>query len=259
MNTINAFNFRNIKNPLQKLTKIQAGISRTHFKAAPKNEGSESLNALANYNAPVIKKRRRKINWDKISGMRITNLAFVDKKGVRGETLSSKRNRHYLFDLKGCGIENVIDLREKYVNTRYADFCKNAGLQYFNIPIDSSTVSDEEIIENLPLLINLINGGNFYISCAQGLHRTDIALALNYVFNPKSKIPPLMLGHFRGNGLKSEDIIRRINSIAKKASEQDIKKMGWECSDKFQEEFHARKKELVQYNKLIGQIIADET
>lgn len=41
-----------------------------------------------------------------------------------------------------------------------------------------------QIISSLPLLFELMDKGGFYIACAMGRHRTDIAIALYYVMHP---------------------------------------------------------------------------
>lgn len=253
MNTISVFNF----NRMQKITNHPKAVP---FRATTSFVESNPCNCKmdsrcnCNYFCPS-----RKINFEQIGKMNIRNLAFVNESGVRGETLSSKRNRKYLCALKQCGIENIIDLREKYASAIYSELCTCARLKYFNIPIDSCGISDDEIIKNMPMLINLINRGNFYISCAQGLHRTDIALAINYVFNPKkSKTPPTMQGHLRDKGFKSEDIVRRLNSIKKRVTPQDLKKMGWIEPDIFEQEFTLRKNELIAFNRLNASAISNQ-
>lgn len=176
----------------------------------------------------------------------IPNFSVLSRTSARGETLSSPKNRKYLHTLRANGIKNVIDLREKYSSDKYPELCKKNGLIYHNIPIDSSTVKDRTIIDSMPKLFNIINGRSFYIACAQGLHRTDIALALNYVFNPKEKNIPVMRGHVRNNKLKIDDIARRLNSIKKAITPEDLKKIGWD--ENFEDEYLKRKKQLFSYN-----------
>ena len=163
--------------------------------------------------------------------------------------MSSPKNRKYLRYMKKCGINSVIDLRDKYKSQVFPDLCNKNGLKYYSIPVDASSVSDEVIIKNLPLLFQIIDEGHFYMACAQGLHRTDIALSLNYVFNPKTSMPPVLRGHFRNGVLKFDDISRRLNSIKKNLTSEDLKKFGWD--EDFEQQFVKRKKELIRYNKAI--------
>ena len=179
----------------------------------------------------------------------IPNFAVLPNNSARGESLSSPKNRKYIKFLKNKGIDTIIDLREKYKSESYEQLCKEHGLKYYNIPIDSSSVSDEDVINSLPLLFKLINKGGFYIACAQGLHRTDIALSLNYVFNPKKQDIPVLYGHERSFGLKVDDISRRLNSVKNKISDDKLSELGWENREKFEHTFTERKNELYSFNK----------
>ena len=183
---------------------------------------------------------------ERLAQLDIPNYSETLNGGIRGESLSSRKNRKFLKPIKECGITKIIDLRDKYASKDFPDLCKKYGFEYFNIPVDSASVSDRTIIDNLPKLFDIINGGNYYISCAQGLHRTDIALSLNYIFNPAAEEPPLLIGHLRDNGLKTDDISRRINSIKKELTPGDLEKLGWDES--FEEEFSRRKQNLYSYN-----------
>ena len=98
------------------------------------------------------------------------------------------------------------------------------------------------------MLFKLIDKGGYYIACAQGLHRTDIALSINYVFNPNSKEIPILYGHFRDGHLKFDDIARRLHSLKREMSYSDIEKIGW--GQNFESEFYKRKNDLKNYNIL---------
>ena len=185
----------------------------------------------------------------KVGDLSITNLQRLPQNSLRGESLSSPKNRVFLPKIKKLGIENVIDLRKQYASDVFPELCKKNGLNYYSIPVDSFSITDEEIISNLPRLFELIDKGNFYIACAQGLHRTDIALSLNYVFNPHSINPPILYGHEREYGLKVDDISRRLHSIKKKLTPEDIRKFGFSDSDNFESVFRNRKAKLYDFNK----------
>lgn len=191
-------------------------------------------------------KSQNSINILKLESLGIPNFAVISENSIRGESLSSRKNRKYLKHMKKCGINTIIDLRDKYRSQSFPELCSKNGLKYFSIPVDSSSVSDKDIIKNLPLLFQLMDDGHFYMACAQGLHRTDIALSLNYVFNPKSSKPPVLRGHFRDGALKFDDIARRLNSIKKNLTLDDLKNWGW--GEDFEQQFAKRKKQLVSYN-----------
>lgn len=195
-----------------------------------------------------IRNYQKPVNFEKIKGLKIPNLKQIDNKGFRGESLSSNRNAKFLSQIKKNGISQVIDLRTADTTNRYKINCKEHGLTYHHIPIDAQTTSDREILDNLPKLFKLLENGNFYIACAQGKHRTDIALALNYLFNPKhSKTPPEMIGHVKNGKMRCQDIFTRANSLYKEMTPQDKQMLGW--TEKFDKEFKLRKQELVKFNE----------
>ena len=65
---------------------------------------------------------------------------------------------------------------------------------------------------NRPEMFDLLDRGDFYISCQQGKHHTDIALALYYFFHNDAEIP-IMHGHRRDGVFRCDDILRRVNSM----------------------------------------------
>lgn len=178
----------------------------------------------------------------------ISNLAKIGPNEYRGEALSSPKNRAFLKKLPFKKIYTIIDLRDKYNSKNYPMQCKENNIKYINIPIDSASIFPQDIIKNLPQLFSILNNGHYYIHCAQGLHRTDIALALNYVFNSQALKPPILKGHFRDNQFKFEDISRRLNSIKNALTEEDITKLGW-TKELFNDAFVNRKKILIDFNK----------
>lgn len=174
---------------------------------------------------------------------KITNFELISENSARGESLSSKTNRKFIKFVKKMGVKTVVDLRAKFGSAKYPELCQKNGIKYFNIPIDANSVPDEEIIKKLPEFFDVMNNNKFYISCAQGLHRTDIALSLNYLFNPKAQQVPKLVGHIRGNTVKVDDIFARTNSLLKKFTPEDKAKMAWD--EAFEANFKTRKKMLV--------------
>ncbi len=98
--------------------------------------------------------------------------------GVRGRTMSSIHQNYAWPIIKAAGIRTVIDLREDGVYSRLNDLCKKYGMEYFYYPIDKKCNNIESMVNLFPELCRLIDEGNFYIACAQGLHRTDCAVCL---------------------------------------------------------------------------------
>lgn len=191
----------------------------------------------------------RKLNLNEIRGLGIEDLHELPNNSLRGRTLSSK-TPHHLQQLKKAGISTVIDLRGKDAPSNYGERCQKYGLRYFNFPLDFKETPSRKIIDNLGEFFKQMNNGNFYISCAQGLHRTDLALAINYVFNPNaSKTPPVMWGAKIDNEAEMSKTFARLNDIYKNLTPQDRKKL--HIKETFgEEEFKKRKAAIVEYTLL---------
>ena len=185
---------------------------------------------------------------DQLSSYKILNLHFIAKGdeiiGVRGQTLSASKKRWLLKEIKTAGIETLIDLRAGDHSDSFRVACMDAGLKYFHFPVDRFRTPDAVIINNLPAFIETINSGGFYIACALGLHRTDIALSLYYIFNPEAQEPPVLYGHIRDGKLQYADIFQRAGSIYHSLTETDKSRLGWDES--FEQEFVRRKKMLLE-------------
>jgi len=110
------------------------------------------------------------------------------------------------------GVCRLIDLRTADHNDKLMAACQLRGIEYYHFPVDSCVQDPGELARNLPELFHLIDDGGFYISCQQGLHRTDIALALYYFFHDAREVP-VMVGHIRKGALRCDDIMRRINAM----------------------------------------------
>ena len=188
------------------------------------------------------------VNFSELKKLGIPNLQVVDNKGVRGESLSSSKNFKFLSKMKENGIDTIIDLRTADYTEKFKTKCENFGLNYVHIPMDEKVTSDRDILNNLPKLFSILDQGHFYIACAQGRHRTDIALALNYLFNPKaSAIPPKMYGHIKPNEFRCQDIFTRVNSLYKSMTVKDKAILGW--NENFERNFIPRKKNFKKFNE----------
>ncbi len=179
--------------------------------------------------------------------LNIPNLHRLNNNGLRGESLANKRNHKFIFPLHKKGIRHIIDIKTSDFSKSYENRVKAAGMSYHHFPIDAEKTSNREIINCLPDLFKVLNDGDFYISCAQGLHRTDIALAVNYIFNKDaSDEPPVLYGHKTKNGLRYSDIFRRTNSIFNELTYQDRVKLG--LTDFTPEKYKEKKQKLIEFN-----------
>ena len=85
--------------------------------------------------------------------------------------------------------------------------------------MDSHSVPNEVIASRLQEFFELIDNGDFYIACAMGLHRTDMALAIYWMFHGADcgLNPPVLKGHTESGELilnrLQNKVFRRLNSL----------------------------------------------
>ena len=175
--------------------------------------------------------------------------------GVRGTTLSSRQNLRHWQTIVRSGVRTVVELRDGDHSDRLCSLCEQNGIRYFAFPLDSHAVPNEEIAPKLQQFFEIIDNGDFYISCAMGLHRTDMALSIYWMFHGADLHlePPYLKGHFPmpDSGRKGVDpskIFRRLNSLYEYLSENGV----IEIPDKAT--FTLRRKELIEYSKTMANI-----
>lgn len=83
-----------------------------------------------------------------------------------------------------------------------------------------------------------------------GLHRTDIALSIYYVFHPSVPYDcvPELRGHRKQGTLRCDAIARRLNSIMNALTPEDLIRL--DLSDDYRNEFIRRKKNLFAVNSV---------
>lgn len=159
---------------------------------------------------------RNNLDLDKILASGIPDIAPVFG-GVRGRTMSSKQQFYAWPIIKDAGVRTIIDLREDGLHSRLKGLCDKIGMDYFYYPVykhrDNENI--ETMIDLFPELCRHIDGGRFYIACAQGLHRTDIALCLYWVFYAADKgiAAPEIRGFREIDGKDITKILRAINEF----------------------------------------------
>lgn len=190
----------------------------------------------------------KKMNVDLILSTGIENIDVVYG-GVRGTTLSSRQNMRHWEIVIESGVRTIIELRENDHSDRLCQMCEKYGIRYFAFPMDSHSIPDEVIAINLQEFFSIIDNGNFYIACAMGLHRTDLALAIYWVFHgaDNGNTPPFLKGHVvNGEIVESRlhnKIYRRLNSLYTYLSENDIMSIPDKAT------FNFRKRELTKSTK----------
>lgn len=101
--------------------------------------------------------------------------------GVRGRTLSSHSNLYAWPIIKEAGVKTIIDLRNDCMSQRMIGLCEENGMEYFYYPVDNRIDMIENMVEMFSEFCKRIDRGDFYVACALGLHRTDIALCTYWV------------------------------------------------------------------------------
>lgn len=160
------------------------------------------------------------LDIERLARLRIPDFAPVYG-GVRGRTMFSRHQRFAWPIIKECGIRTIIDLRADGINTPLASLCESFGIEYFHYPIDTKAALIELSVKRFPVLCKIIDAGNFYIACAMGLHRTDIALSCYWIFHGAEKglPPPEIRGYRMSDGHDVDKIMRVANALYKKFTE----------------------------------------
>ena len=185
----------------------------------------------------------------------IVDLAPVYDKGVRGRTMSGRGSNWLLAKVRDAGVKVIIDLRTANHTNRYERNVAEAGLEYHSlpivVPIDSKNTDVHQIIGSLPLLFELMDKGGFYIACAMGRHRTDIAIALYCVMHPSvpfDEVPEMRgLRNVQKKLFRCDDIAARLNSIIKAITPSELAMLGLPAD--YEAELLRRKKHLFDVNR----------
>lgn len=154
------------------------------------------------------------MNFNRLQQTRIPDLAPVYG-GARGRTMSS-RHQHYAWRaLKEAGVQTIIDLRLTDHTNRLPALCEEYGMRYFHYPVDTSAETVAQMEEMFPEFCRLIDAGDFYIACAMGLHRTDIALCAYWVFYGADNgiAPPEIHGYRKEDGHTTDKLNRVLNAL----------------------------------------------
>lgn len=164
------------------------------------------------------------MNIERILQTRIPDIAPVYG-GVRGRTMSSRRQAYAWPAILEAGVKRVIDLRDADKSDKLPSLCAQYGLDYFHYPIDNANQAVMQMVELFPHFCELIDKGDFYIACAMGLHRTDIALCTYWMFYAADKgiEPPAIRGYRQEIGLNTNKIMRVLNAFYQLKTEKDGK------------------------------------
>ena len=204
----------------------------------------------------------------RIKALNISHFRLIDSNSIRGVTLANQK-KEILKELRESGIETIIDLRaEANADSDYAKDCCDNGLDYFNfklkinmpifnMPLASKLSTEErdrenrEFVERLPDFFELMNRGRYYMACLLGLHRTDLAVVLNYLVNPKEPKSPPILSHMyiKDETNFTNKYIGAMKNLYKNITQKEKDILG--LSDNFKEIFDARITKLRLMNGII--------
>ena len=136
-------------------------------------------------------------------------------RGVRGKTMSSRSQGYAWPVIKEAGVDTIIDLRNDGANPRMIALCEEYGMEYFYYPVDNHADMIRSMVDLFPELCRRIDRGCFYIACAMGLHRTDIALSAYWVFYGADRgiEPPILRGYLKESGHDTSKILRVLNAF----------------------------------------------
>lgn len=109
----------------------------------------------------------------KTSADSIENFGQVNENYYRG---AQPRPENFA-QLKKLGIKTVIDLRRDS-ESEAPEWARNAGMQYFNIPMKASRPATEEQTNYFLKLVNDPNNWPVYVHCKGGRHRTGALTAI---------------------------------------------------------------------------------
>ena len=188
------------------------------------------------------------MNINQLINTGIQNIATVYG-GVRGTTLSSRHNMRYWQTVVDSGVRTIIELRNEDHSDRLCRMCEMYGIRYFALPMDSHSVPNEAIALRLREFFELVDNGDFYIACAMGLHRTDMALSIYWLFHgtDNGMNPPILRGHIANGELVldrlNNKVFRRLNSLYAYLMENNI------IPVPDRETFAQRKRDLIDFNQ----------
>ena len=117
----------------------------------------------------------------------------------------------------------MIDLRDVDSSNKLPFLCDKYGMEYFHYPVNNHAKQVESMVALMPQFCEMIDKGDFYIACAMGLHRTDIALCTYWVFYAADKgiAPPPIRGYRQEDGHNTSKIMYVLNSIYKYMTEKN--------------------------------------
>ena len=200
------------------------------FKISPVSDNKYTGISFGNSLEHDVFTHNSEIDINRLKGLDIPHFRLIDSKSVRGMCLA-KKNPQIFTELVESGINTIIDLRKEGSNeSNYAKNCWENGLEnmgFFNLPNTKKESSAEfkimmnDFVKQLKYFFYLMDKGGVYMGCLLGLHRTDLAVCMNYLLNPEEPQTPPTLSHmfykdeqtYRLNKKSFKKLIRKASRI----------------------------------------------
>ncbi|HSE40262.1 MAG TPA: dual specificity protein phosphatase family protein [Acidobacteriota bacterium] len=112
-----------------------------------------------------------KKNW---SSIKVKNFGRIDEQYFRG----AQPKNHDYEDLAALGIKTVITLTNSDTDPNEKVMVENAGMKYYQIPMDSHTPPADSQLAEFLRLVNDPESYPVYVHCAAGKHRTGVMTAI---------------------------------------------------------------------------------
>lgn len=233
------------------------GINQINIVRPISFSGNESKKPSLKPQADEFVRSTGSLNITKLKEMEIAHFRLIDSNSVRGISLADKKPE-VLAKLKEYGVNTIIDVRrEGGKTTKYAKECQKNGLDYFNfkikdnmpifvppgnckLPGDVRKEKYKEFVQQLPLFFEKMDEGRCYMHCMLGLHRTDLAVVLNYLINPNepSTVPTLSHMYRDDETNFTNKYISAMKNLLLNIDEKDRQYIG--LPENFNEIFNAR-------------------
>ena len=169
------------------------------------------------------------------------NLMALGETSLRGRNIVTLP-KEILDEAEAMGLSCIIDLRTE----ASGDF-NNSNIDYFYFPISFDPSCDTSVIKNLGGFFDRMEAGNLYIGCANGIHRTDLAIALNYAFNTECTEIPVLASMLRRDlaGTLHRIYVKIMNLTPQERAEYGLTDVVMQKLPKTAEELDKRIKDIV--------------
>lgn len=209
------------------------------FAATPLKPSSKDIHQIISNRKGKIS--RQQLKYLKMYELNILNFRTVNSTSVSGGTFSVRSDID-LKTLKDAGIKTIIDFRGE-ATSDFAKRCQESGFDYFNFNLNNviNMINSDyfireknekikispKLIEKLEEFFKITNEGNVYMGCQFGIDRTNIALFMNYLMNPKvDNAPTILTWPYEKKKTVANKNIKVVKKIIKRMTPEQRKQLG---------------------------------